>query len=173
MDTSNIRKRLILSGHGVWVNRISYYKATKKWLHLRNPKTWSEKLFWLNEYWQPEEKSICADKYRVRDWVAQKGYPDILLQLLGVYDKAEDIVFEDLPNRFVLKCNHGSGMNIVIKDKNSMNLDTTKCKICEWMKKDFSVLNGLELQYRDISRKIIAEEYIEQVDRNLLDYKIS
>ncbi len=88
-----------MSGHGVVVNRISYFKATKRWLNLRDPKTWSEKLFWLNKYWQPEEKAICADKYRVREWIAKKGYADILLPLHGIYNKAEDIDFDELPNR--------------------------------------------------------------------------
>ena len=172
MDTSNIRKRLIQSGHGVWVNRISYYKATKKWLHLRNPKTWSEKLFWLNKYWQPEEKAICADKYRVRDWVAQKGYPDILLQLLGVYDKAEDIVFEDLPNRFVLKCNHGCACNVIVEDKSKLDIPEARRKLNGWLKRDYSLAYN-EAHYHNIPPKIICEQFLPVNSyADVVDFKI-
>ena len=154
MDTSNIRKCLIQSGHGVIVNRVSYFKATRKWLNLRNPKTWSEKLFWLNKYWQPELKSICADKYRVREWVAQKGYSDILIPMLGVYDKSEDIVFEDLPNRFVLKCNHGCACNIIVEDKSKLDIPKAKRKLDRWLKRDYS-LDYNETHYHNIPPKII------------------
>lgn len=172
MDTSKIRKRLILSGHGVIVNRISYYKATKRWLNLRNPKTWSEKLFWLNKYWQPEEKSICADKYRVREWVAQKGYPDILLQLLGVYDKAEDIVFEDLPNRFVLKCNHGCACNVIVEDKSLLNIPEACRKLNGWLKRDYS-LSYNEAHYHSIPPKIICEQFLPvNTYADVVDFKI-
>lgn len=172
MDTSKIRKRLILSGFGVWVNRVSYFKATKKWLNLKNPKTWSEKLFWLNKYWQPELKSICADKYRVREWVAQKGYSDILIPMLGVYDKSEDIVFEDLPNRFVLKCNHGCACNVIVEDKSKLDIPEAKRKLDGWLKRDFS-LDYNETHYHNILPKIICEQFLPvKSSADIVDYKI-
>lgn len=172
MDTSNIRKRLIQSGHGVIVNRISYFKATKRWLNLRNPKTWSEKLFWLNKYWQPKEKAICADKYRVREWIANKGYAEILLPLLGVYDKAEDINFDDLPNRFVLKCNHGCACNIIVEDKSKLNIPNARAKLNGWLKRDYS-LSYNEAHYHKIPPKIICEQFL-PVDSysDVIDFKI-
>lgn len=172
MDTSNIRKRLIQSGHGVVVNRISYFKATRKWLNLRNPNTWSEKLFWLNKFWQPEEKAICADKYRVREWVAEKGYADILLPLHGVYDKAEDINFDELPNRFVLKCNHGCACNIIVEDKSKLNIPNARAKLNGWLKRDYS-LSYNEAHYHNIPPKIICEQFL-PVDSysDVIDFKI-
>ena len=172
MDTSNIRKRLIQSGHGVIVNRISYFKATRKWLNLRNPKTWSEKLFWLNKYWQPKEKAICADKYRVREWIAKKGYADILLPLHGVYDKAEDINFDELPKRFVLKCNHGCACNIIVEDKSKLNITDARAKLNGWLKRDYS-LSYNEAHYHYIPPKIICEQFL-PVDSysDVIDFKI-
>lgn len=172
MDTSKIRKHLILSGHGVIVNRISYFKATKKWLNLRNPKTWSEKLFWLNKYWQPEEKSICTDKYRVRDWVAKKGCADILLPILGVYDKAENIVFEDLPKKFVLKCNHGCACNIIVEDKSELDIQEARKKLNSWLERDYS-LDYNEIHYHNIQPKIICEQFLPvKSASDIIDYKI-
>jgi hypothetical protein len=172
MDTSNIRKHLIQSGHGVVVNRISYFKATKKWLNIRNPKTWSEKLFWLNKYWQPEEKAICADKYRVREWIAKKGYADILLPLHGIYNKAEDIDFDELPNRFVLKCNHGCACNVIVEDKSKLDISEARRKLNGWLKRDYSLAYN-EAHYHNIPPKIICEQFL-PVDSysDVVDFKI-
>lgn len=172
MNTSKIRKCLILSGLGVIVNRISFFKATKRWLNFRNPKTWSEKLFWLNQYWQPEEKSICADKYRVRDWVTKKGHSDILLPLLGVYEKAEDINFDELPNRFVLKCNHGCACNIIVEDKSTLNIPDACDKLNNWLKRDYS-LDYNEKHYHNIPPLIICEQFLPVNSySDVIDFKI-
>lgn len=81
-----------------------YYNHMKEWPNLEEPMTWGEKLLWLNHHWQPEIKSLCADKYRVCEFLKQQGLENILVDLLGVWDKAEDIDFDKLPDKFVLKC---------------------------------------------------------------------
>ena len=141
-------------------------------LDLNNPKTFNEKIQWLKLYDTTPLKTKLADKYLVREWVADKIGEKYLVPLLGVWDKFDDIDFSTLPNKFVLKCNHGSGMNIIVKDKDSFDVKAAKHIMDDWMSSEFCYINGFELQYRDVPHKIIAEKFIEQMDEDLLDYKI-
>lgn len=141
-------------------------------LDLDNPKSFNEKIQWMKINDTTSLKIQLTDKYLVRNWIEKKIGKGYLIPLLGVWDSFDEINFDELPNSFVLKCNHGSGMNIVVKDKNKLDYNAARAKMNEWINDDFAFLYGLEMQYKDISRKIIAEEYIEQIDNNLLDYKI-
>lgn len=151
---------------------IWYRSKTGCLLNLDNPTTYNEKIQWLKLYDSTPEKTRLADKYLVRDWVAEKIGKEYLVPIIGVYNKFEDIDFDKLPNQFVIKCNHGSGYNIIIKDKSQINIDDVKNKINKWMRENFAYRYGYELHYRDIEPKIIIEKYIENQGTNdLYDYK--
>ena len=151
-----------------------FKKVMGRELDLKNPQSFDEKLQWLKIYDATPLKTKLANKYLVRDFVRQKTRrPDILVPLLGVWDKFEDIDFSKLPNQFVLKANHGSGMNLVVVDKNKFDYKSAQNQFDFWMKFDYALRPGrFEMQYRDIPHKIIAEKYIRQMDGNLYDYKI-
>lgn len=117
-------------------------------------------------------KTKLADKYLVREYVKEKIGEEYLVSLLGVWDKFDDIDFNKLPNKFVLKCNHGSGWNMVVTDKSKFNKSEAKKKFDKWMSTNFAFCNGLELHYKNIEPKIIAEEYLENENKDLYDYKI-
>lgn len=134
----------------------NYNVTTGRILSYRNPKDINEKLYWLNRYWQEPLKTQCADKYAVRKFVKKNGLDSILVPLLGVWDSVELIDFDRLPNQFVLKCNHGSGYNIVCLDKTKIDISLTKKTLNSWMQIDFSEL-AYELHYKDIPHKIICE----------------
>lgn len=140
---------------------------------LDNPKTFNEKIQWSKIYDSTPIKTKLADKYLVRDWVAEKIGDKYLIPLLGVYDSFEEIDFDKLPNQFVMKCNHGSAMNIVVKDKSKLDLVDVKSKLDKWMHENFAFKVGCELHYRDIPPKIIIEKYIENKNSggDLYDYK--
>ena len=148
-----------------------YYERTGEVLNLENPKTFNEKIQWLKLYDSTPIKTRLADKYLVREWVKEKIGEEYLIPLLGVWDKAEDINFDKLPKQFVLKCNHGSGYNIIVKDKSKINVNKIRKQLNEWLNEDFAFKYGFELHYSDIPRKIIAEEYISN-GKDLYDYKI-
>ena len=112
-------------------------------------------------------KTRLADKYLVRDWIKEKIGEEYLVPLLGVWDSFDEIDFDKLPNRFVLKCNHGSGMNILVRDKASFDHTEARKKIESWMQMNFAC-NSMEMQYRDIPHKIIAEEYLSD---SIKDYR--
>ena len=144
-----------------------YALRAHKRLDLKNPKDLNQKLFWLARYWRHPMITQCADKYRVREYLQSKGCGDILNELYGVYDDARDINFDNLPKKFAVKCNHGSGMNIVCEDKSELDVTATVTKLNEWLKFQFG--RGVEWQYKDIERKIIAEKYLEG---NMIEYQV-
>lgn len=155
-----------------------YPTALKKWfkketgltLNLEQPKTFSEKIQWLKLYDSTKEKAMLSDKYAVRDWVKEKIGEEYLIPMLGVWDSVDDIDFDALPNAFVLKTNHSSSWNIICKDKSKLNIADAKRKLKRWMKMDYTFCCGLQLHYSLIDRKIVAEQYMENID-GLDDYK--
>lgn len=138
-----------------------YYIKFKKKLNLRNPTNFNEKIQWLkfNEF-SEDIYTLCADKYKVREYVAAKGCGEILNELYGVYDDPQEIDYAALPERFALKCNHGAGYNIICSDKSSLDVEKTNRQLNKWLKEDFSSL-FIEPQYKKIQRKILCEKYIE------------
>lgn len=128
---------------------------------LKNPKTLNEKLLKLKleRYGKDPLVRQCADKYKVREFIEERGCGNCLNKLLGVYDKAEDIDFDSLPNQFVLKWNFGCGYNIICDDKAKLNIPETVAQLKKWGKEPFWTYYS-ELQYKGVPKKIIAEEYI-------------
>ena len=132
--------------------------------------TYTEKMQWSKLYSDNTLKSELTDKYKVRKWVAEKIGEEYLIDLLGVWDKFEDIDFSTLPDKFVLKTNHGSGTNVIVKDKKSLDIKNTRRKFKDWLDTDFGY-KSFELHYATIEPKIIAEKYIETDLGELQDYK--
>ena len=148
-----------------------FLARTGERLELENPITFNQKIQWLKLYDQRPEKVLLVDKYLVRDWVANKIGQKYLVPLLGVWECFDEINFNQLPQKFALKCNHGSGWNIIVEDKSKFDKQEAKRKIDLWMKKDFAYEAGFELQYSYVKPKIIAEEYMENEDGDIYDYK--
>lgn len=135
------------------------------------PRDYSEYIFrdiFLN---RNHPRAFLADKYRVRDFVTQKGLKPLLPQLYGVWDDARKIDFSKLPEQFALKCNHSCGMNIICTDKSDLNIEQAVCQLNRWLKTSHPVY--FESHYRKIKPLIICEEYISD-DSGLfpMDYKI-
>ena len=150
-----------------------FQKRRGRPLDFDNPKTFTEKLKWLIVFDATPLKSRLADKYLVRYWIEEKIGAEYLIPLLGVWDDFDDINFDDLPNQFVLKCNHGSGMNIICRDKEKFNKRHARERINAWLAFDYSAL-CLEPHYTRINRKIIAEKFMANGDaKDLTDYKFS
>ena len=154
--------------------KLRYRYLFKKKLNLKNPETLNEKLLWLKlkRYNHDQLVVQCADKYRVRDYVRSCGYEDILVGLLGVWDKAENIPWDELPDKFVLKWNFGAGMNFVCKDKNSIDKAKIVKQMNKWGKNKYW-LSHSEMHYKYIPKKIVCEEYLEQIETTVIpDYKV-
>jgi TupA-like ATPgrasp len=148
-----------------------YKQKTGDVLDWNDIKTYNEKMQWAKLFDNNPQKAMLTDKYLARDWVKEKIGDQYLIPLLGVWDTFDEINFEKLPQRFVLKTNHGSGTNIIVKDKNSFNKKEAKKRFDKWFKINYAFKNGFEMQYKNIKPKIIAEKYIEEADGDLKDYK--
>lgn len=141
-------------------------------LHLDAPQTFNEKLQWLKLYDRKPEYTMMVDKYRVREYITQKIGAEYLIPLLGVWDSPDEIDFAALPEQFVLKCNHNSGLGMCIcKDKSTLDLRKVRRELRKGLRQDY-YLPGREWPYKDVPRKIIAEKYMIDNDVNeLRDYK--
>jgi len=149
-----------------------YKKRFGKEIDLNNPSTFNEKLNWLKLNYYDPKAVICADKYKVRDYVKEKGLGFLLNDLIGVYESVDDIEFNKLPAKFVLKANHGSAMNIIVDNKNNFNIRKSKKKMKRWLSYNYSYITG-EWVYHDIKPKIICESFIEdKLTGVLLDCKV-
>lgn len=144
-------------------------KMTGRECDLENPRRFTDKLEWLKVYDSTYLKTFCADKLTAKLYVANKLGANISIPVLGIWNSFDDIDFDALPANYVLKTNHGSHTNIVVKDGN-IDRPAASIKFAEWLSKDWSWW-GYELHYIPIQRKIFAEEYKSDGAASLLDYK--
>jgi hypothetical protein len=149
----------------------AYKKNMKCVMDWNHPQKYTEKMQWAKLYDKNPQKPVLADKYRVRDWVKEKIGEEYLIPLLGCWDSFDEIDFDALPDSFVLKANHGSGMNVIVKNKQETNLKRIKWLFNDWMRMNYAFTHDFQLHYAPIPRKIIAEKYIESKQGDLQDYK--
>ena len=143
--------------------------------NLNNPKSYCEKIQWLklNRHAHDAEVIRNADKYRVREYVAEQGYADNLVAFYGVYDTPEEINWEELPERLVFKVNNASGSDHIwfVEDKNQFPIEQFIQQARERLLNKHGVRKG-EFHYSKMPAKIIAEEYISEGDDPLKDYSL-
>ena len=143
-------------------SRVLFRRIKGARLDLNDPKTLDEKLMWLKlrYYRDGETVTQCADKYRVREYVRQAGCGALLNDLIGVYDRPEDIPWDSLPDRFALKCNHGCGYNLLCTDAAAFDRAAAARRLKRWLREDYWRLYA-EINYRRIPKKIVCEAYLE------------
>lgn len=153
-----------------------FTKDLQKWyqqnlgyqMDLKNPETFNEKIQWLKLFDATEEKARLADKLECRQWVSEKIGAEYLIPLIGWYKSFDEIDFSKLPASFVLKTNHGSSTNIIVKEKDFLNLREARMKMNRWLSSNYGFNKGFELHYGMIEPRIICEQYMGE---NLIDYK--
>ena len=152
--------------------KIKYRACIGEKLNLQDPKGFNEKLQWLKLYDRKAEYTMMVDKYLVRDYIAQQLGEEYLIPLLGVWDDPDEIDFDALPNQFVLKCNHNSGLGMCIcKDKSKLDIVKVKAELRKGLAQNY-YLSGREWPYKDVPRKIICEKFMaDESGSDLKDYK--
>jgi len=149
-----------------------FWSLTGKRLNLESPTTFNEKLQWLKLHNRKPEYTSLVDKYEVRSYIAATIGEEYLIPLNGVYNSVHEIKWEDLPDSFVLKCTHGSGWNIICKDKSTLDINQARKELSRWMKENW-YWHGREWPYKNVKPRIICEKYMEDESGNQLkDYKI-
>ena len=164
------RKYLNILPDKLFIN-LFYREAYGYFPNLNNPKTFDEKLQWYKLYYRVPLMTTLTDKYEVRRYLEDKGFSGILNELYGVYNSVDKIDFSKLPERFVIKATHGSGMNIICKDKESLNWETSRRLMNKWLKRNWYHF-GREWSYKNIKPRLICEKYLENKEfEELIDYK--
>lgn len=148
--------------------RIQFLSKRNITYNENNLVTFQDKLNYLIIHESPEYKSLLVDKIKLHAYSKKVLGKDICVPILKIYDNINKINFEDLPNQFVLKLNHGSGMNIICKNKSKLNISETLKILEKWKNFNYG-LNRTEFQYLYVKRKIFAEKYLSD---NLINYKI-
>jgi hypothetical protein len=152
------------------VNYFLHFGKKINFQHL--PQTFNDKLQWLKLYDRKPEYVQMVDKYEVRKYIADKIGEKYLISLIGVWDKFDDINFNDLPDQFVLKCTHNSGGIIICRDKRCFNMQYARRKMKSWLGHNFYYY-GREWPYKNVKPRIIAEKYMaDESGIELKDYKI-
>lgn len=142
-----------------------------------NPQDINEKINWLKFYGDTSQWPLLADKYRVRQYVEEKGLGDTLIPLLGHWDRAEDIDWDSLPNKFVMKTNHGCGDVLLCEDKSKLDIPYWTKTFAKLLKQKYGYAYA-EPHYNKIRPCVIAEEMLEGTQdksvssSSIIDYKI-
>lgn len=163
--------------HPILLARIRYFARFTKILNLNKPQTLNEKILYLCLKTDITLWTRCTDKYAVRGFVTEKGLKDILIPLFGVWDKATDIDFDKLPDKFVLKATHGSGNILVVTNKSLINVNEVVNTFEKDLAKRYGALESGH-HYMHIVPKMIAEELLhnddeaQKVSFSLIDYKM-
>ncbi len=147
-----------------------YRQNFGKGLNWKNPQNLSEKINWMKFYSDTSQWTRLADKYLVRKYVEEKGLEKILVKFYGVWNNADEIDFDLLPQSFVIKTNHACGTVLLVNDKSQLDIPEIRKKLNEWLK----VVIGIETaepHYLGIKPLLIAEEYL-NAGESLNDYKL-
>lgn len=152
---------------------IKFWTRKGYWMDWKHPKTFCEKLQWLKVYDKHPEYTMMVDKLAAKDYVANIIGREYIIPTLAIFDSADDVDFDALPNQFVLKCTHDSGGLVVCRDKSKLNYNEVRKKLRKGLKRTYIIQNR-EYPYKNVARRIIAEQYLENSaspTSPLVDYK--
>jgi len=136
-----------------------------------NPRTFNEKMQWLKLYDRNPRYTDLVDKYEFKKHIESVLGEEYVIKTLGVWDSVDKIEWDILPNQFVLKCTHDSGSVVICRDKSSFDIEDAINKLKRAYDRDFYMV-GREWPYKDVKRRIIAEQYMQDAERReLRDYK--
>ena len=139
--------------------RLKIIKSLGRSYNESNLLTLEDKINWIAIHDVNKLKGKCADKILLHEYSRKILKKDICNKILKIYDAPEQINFEELPDKFVLKTNHGSGYNIIVEDKSKLNFNITIKTSTNWLMIDYGKLKA-EFHHSFIKRKTFAEEYI-------------
>ena len=150
---------------------LQYRCICQKTINWERPQTFNEKLQWLKLNYRKELSTILVDKYRVKKYIADLIGEEYVIPLLGKWHNPEDIDFNQLPEQFVIKCNHNCGGMCICKDKSQLDITKIKKELKKSLKEDYYLL-GREWPYKNVKRCVFAEKYVvDESDSELKDYK--
>lgn len=151
--------------------KLFYYRKFKEWPDLDNPKTFNEKIQWLKLNDRKDIYSTMADKYESKNYVSNFVDDKYIIPSLGVWDNFDDIDFDKLPDKFVLKTVHDSGGIAICKDKATFDFEGAKKLLEKHQSINYYDL-GREWVYKNIKPRIMAEKLLDLDGKEVKDYKV-
>ena len=153
--------------------RIAFWTVYGYWPNLTSPCRFAERLWDRMLHSRDPMLTLISDKYRVRDYVAQKVGPEWLIPLLWSGHRPENIPYDQLPKRFVVKTNHGCGFNILVPDKTQASAREMAAKLKKWLSINYAedTYLGIAWGYRNIRPVILIEEFLGDDGKPPADYK--
>lgn len=168
-----VDKKLAITAPSKLMQRM-YRRNMGRKLNLKEPCTLDDKIYYLSYNSNTSLWSDLADKVKVRDYVVRCGLSGILCKLYGVYSSSNEIKYDDLPESFVIKTNNASATNIIVKDKEKLNVQAVNSQLDKWLKIDYGKITATP-HYSKIEPKILVEEYLHDDSKmnktSLADYK--
>lgn len=152
--------------------RLEYFIKLRKHLDLRNPRTFNEKLQWLKLHNRKPIYTTMVDKIAAKPYVAERIGEQYIIPTLGVWDSFEDIDFDSLPDRFVLKCNHDSGSVVLCRDKATFDKESAREFLTRRLGHN-AYYFGREWPYKNVKPQIFAEAFVQDAGKAFLPvYKV-
>ena len=150
-----------------------FYKNVGYYLDLNNPKTFNQKIQWLKLYYRDPVMIRCVDKAEFKNYIKEQLGDEYVVPYYGAYANENDIDFDALPDKFVLKSNVQSDAKhiLLVKDKNTIDLDKTKTVLSTWLMRKNNLCSSYCNSYWDVTPKILIEEYLEPKSGSIDDYK--
>lgn len=168
--TRNIKNNIFFI-HDELCLKHEFKKKLNRNLNLNKPEYYNDKIQKLKLNMNSQLASLCVDKYECRDYIGDVIGNNYLNIIYGVFESVDEINFKKLPQSFVLKCTHGSGMNIVCKNKSKLDINFVKNKIWCWMNVKYHLFNK-EYVYKNVRPRIVCEKFLCQDDNDeLRDYR--
>lgn len=151
--------------------QVRFFSCLDYWPHLETPRSFNEMINWLKLYNRNPLRAIVTDRILVRNYVKEKAPDCILPTHLWVGAQLTPDVWQFLPDKFVLKANHGSGMLAVILQKREVTFNFVSEKVQKWLRTDFSRKNR-EWNYHKLPKLVIVEKFIDiESERVPMDFK--
>ena len=139
--------------------KLMYFFRMGKPLHLNPPVKYSEKIQYLKIHDHNPAYPMMSDKYEVKKYIAEKAGEQYVVPTLAIWDRAEDIDLDVLPDTFIIKCTHDSGSYTVIKDKSTVDRAALVKKFDAAVRRNF-YNSKREWSYHGIKGRIIVEELL-------------
>lgn len=151
----------------VKIASLCYFLKNNKFLDIDNPNEFMEKIQWLKLNFYKEGFGKYVDKFEVREFVRERVGDKYVNKIIGVFDKVEDLDYSSFPDQFVIKCTHGSGFNIIVKDRAKLNPKKANVILNKFLKEDYSKVNQ-EAIYRGVKPRILVKNYLCTLDNGAI-----
>ncbi len=147
-----------------------YYNGKR--LNYENPVEFNQKISWYKVFYKNPLLTKLADKYAVREYVKEKIGEEYLNECIGVYNSPNEINWDELPNKFVVKAVHSCNFNLIVPNKSKVNIKKANLRMRKWLMKNQYYRGGLEWAYKNIKPRLIIERFMSDERTNdLIDYK--